>query len=73
VVHRAVDPKPGGAVPNQSDPPAGEYPDRLDADLLKIAAVCVLATVMAILDTTVVSVAQRTFIREFGTTQAVVA
>ena len=73
MVHRAVDPKPGGAVPNQSDPPAGEYPDRLDADLLKIAAVCVLAAVMAILDTTVVSVAQRTFIREFGTTQAVVA
>ena len=32
-----------------------------------------LATVMAILDITVVSVAQRTFIAEFGSTQAVVA
>jgi DHA2 family multidrug resistance protein len=38
-----------------------------------MAGVCVLAAMMAILDTTVVSVAQRTFIREFDTTQAVVA
>jgi EmrB/QacA subfamily drug resistance transporter len=55
--------------------PAGEgdYPDKLDAALLRIAGVCVLAAVMAILDTTVVSVAQRTFIREFSSTQAVVA
>ncbi len=50
-----------------------EYPDELDSGLLKIAGVCVLAAVMAILDTTVVSVAQRTFIAEFATTQAVVA
>ena len=50
-----------------------EYPDKLDAGLLRIAGVCVLAAVMAILDTTVVSVAQRTFIREFDSTQAVVA
>ncbi len=48
-------------------------PENLDADLLRIAGVCVLAAVMAILDTTVVSVAQRTFITEFETTQAVVA
>ncbi len=34
---------------------------------------CLLATVMAILDVTIVSVAQRTFIDQFGTTQAVVA
>jgi EmrB/QacA subfamily drug resistance transporter len=54
---------------------AGEhaYPDRLDARLLRISGVCILATVMAILDITVVSVAQRTFIAEFGSTQAVVA
>lgn len=50
-----------------------EYPDNLDAGLLKIAGVCVLAAVMAILDTTVVSVAQRTFITQFESTQAVVA
>jgi DHA2 family multidrug resistance protein len=56
-----------------ADPHAREYPDHLDAGLLKIAGVCVLAAVMAILDTTVVSVAQRTFITEFATTQAVVA
>ncbi|MBV8927646.1 MAG: DHA2 family efflux MFS transporter permease subunit [Mycobacteriaceae bacterium] len=58
---------------DQPDPQAREYPDHLDARLLRIAGVCVLAAVMAILDTTVVSVAQRTFIREFESTQAVVA
>jgi EmrB/QacA subfamily drug resistance transporter len=54
---------------------AGEhdYPDKLDAGLLRISGVCILATVMAILDVTVVSVAQRTFITQFGSTQAVVA
>ncbi len=54
---------------------AGEhvYPDRLDAGLLRISGVCLLATVMAILDVTIVSVAQRTFIDQFGSTQAVVA
>ncbi len=49
------------------------YPDKLDAPLLRISGVCILATVMAILDVTVVSVAQRTFITQFGSTQAVVA
>ncbi len=49
------------------------YPDQLDARLLRIAGVCVLASVMSILDATVVSVAQRTFITQFGSTQAVVA
>ncbi|MCV7071672.1 DHA2 family efflux MFS transporter permease subunit [Mycolicibacterium rufum] len=47
--------------------------DRLDARLLRIAGVCVLAAIMTILDTTVVNVAQRTFIAEFGSSQAVVA
>ncbi|MDI3313635.1 MAG: DHA2 family efflux MFS transporter permease subunit [Mycobacterium sp.] len=47
--------------------------DKLDARLLRIAGVCVLAMMMAILDTTVVAVAQRTFIAEFGSTHAVVA
>ena len=49
------------------------YPDRLDAHLLRISGVCILATVMLIIDVTVVSVAQRTFIAEFGSSQAVVA
>ena len=49
------------------------YPDKLDAGLLRISGVCLLATVMAILDVTIVSVAQRTFIDQFGSTQAVVA
>lgn len=52
---------------------AREYPDKLDAALLRIAGVCILATVMSILDLTVVSVAQRTFIAQFASTQAVVA
>ncbi len=50
-----------------------DYPDKLDAGLLRISGVCILATVMAILDVTVVSVAQRTFIAQFASTQAVVA
>jgi EmrB/QacA subfamily drug resistance transporter len=49
------------------------YPDKLDAGLLRISGVCILATVMAILDVTVVIVAQRTFIDEFDSSQAVVA
>jgi MFS transporter, DHA2 family, multidrug resistance protein len=48
-------------------------PDQLDARLLRIAGVCVLAVMMAILDTTVVAVAQRTFVAVFDSTQAVVA
>lgn len=50
-----------------------EYPDKLDGPLLRISGVCILATVMAILDVTVVSVAQRTFIDQFASSQAVVA
>jgi MFS transporter, DHA2 family, multidrug resistance protein len=68
-----IEPPPPPPAPRQPVPADGEYPDSLDLGLLKIAGVCVLAAVMAILDTTVVSVAQRTFIREFGSTQAVVA
>ncbi|MGH3632863.1 MAG: MFS transporter, partial [Mycobacterium sp.] len=54
-------------------PPAADYSDKLDGRLLRIAGVCVLAVVMAIMDGTVVGVAQRTFIAEFESTQAVVA
>lgn len=52
---------------------AHDFPDKLDAGLLRIAGVCGLACIMAILDNTVVAVAQRTFIDEFGSTQAVVS
>ena len=69
MVHRADNPKPRAPLPHAE----GDYPDNLDARLLRIAGVCVLASVMAILDSTVVSVAQRTFITQFETTQAVVA
>ncbi|MBS2079304.1 MFS transporter, partial [Mycobacterium tuberculosis] len=37
------------------------------------AGVCGLACIMAVLDSTVVAVAQRTFIDQFGSTQAVVS
>jgi EmrB/QacA subfamily drug resistance transporter len=56
----------------QSGVGAQACPDKLDARLLRISGVCILATVMAILDVTVVSVAQRTFIDQFDSTQAVV-
>ncbi|WP_260742211.1 DHA2 family efflux MFS transporter permease subunit [Mycobacterium sp. SMC-2] len=58
-------PQPGGGE--------RDYPDKLDAGLLRISGVCILATVMAIIDVTVVSVAQRTFIDQFASSQAVVA
>jgi EmrB/QacA subfamily drug resistance transporter len=57
-------------------PAAGHDPDRpdtLDADLMRISGVCILASLMAVLDCAVVSVAQHTFIVEFGSTPAIVA
>ncbi|OBG30191.1 DHA2 family efflux MFS transporter permease subunit [Mycobacterium sp. 852002-51057_SCH5723018] len=56
-----------------AQPGARVYPDRLDAALLRISGVCILATVMAIVDVTVVAVAQRTFIDQFGSSQVVVS
>ncbi|OOK76490.1 H+ antiporter-2 family protein [Mycobacterium kansasii] len=47
--------------------------DKLDARLWWIAGVCVLGSFMNLLDTTVVTVAQRTFVTTFGSTQAVVS
>ena len=77
MVSRAGNPVNGVAVSTATTKPATgnlpDYPDRLDAGLLRIAGVCIFASVMAILDGTVVSVAQRTFIGEFGSTQAIVA
>jgi len=46
--------------------PATEYPDHIDAAVLKIAGVVVLGVVMSILDITVVNVALPTFQAEFG-------
>jgi EmrB/QacA subfamily drug resistance transporter len=60
------------ATTGQSAVAGREYPDKLDGALLRIAGVCGLAMVMAVLDSTVVAVAQRTFIADFGSTQAVV-
>lgn len=57
----------------QHSPGEHLYPDRLDARTLRVASVCVLASVMTALDATIVSVAQRTFITAFDSTQAVVA
>jgi EmrB/QacA subfamily drug resistance transporter len=45
----------------QSAPAAPEYPDNIDAAVLKVAGVVVLGAVMAILDITVVNVALPTF------------
>jgi DHA2 family multidrug resistance protein len=47
--------------------------DKLDARLLRVAGVCAVAVLMAILDSSVVGVAQRTFVARFESTQAVVA
>ncbi len=47
---------------------APEYPDKIDAAVLKIAGVVVLGAIMSILDITVVNVALPTFQTVFGTT-----
>ncbi len=60
-------------MPGHADVDERTYPDRLDAGLIRIAGVCVLAVMMAVLDTTIVAVAQRTFVLEFASSQAVVA
>ncbi|WP_421844045.1 DHA2 family efflux MFS transporter permease subunit [Mycobacterium sp.] len=75
-MHEARTNTAGAALPTtrgQSIPGTESYPDKLDVGLLRIAGVCALASVMAALDATVVSVAQRTFVAEFGSTQAIVA
>ena len=76
VMEKARSAAAGTPLPTAPAPALGagepDYPDKLDAGLLRISGVCILATVMAILDVTVVSVAQRTFIDQFASTQAVV-
>jgi DHA2 family multidrug resistance protein len=58
---------------SQSPEPGRDHPDRLDARLLSIAGVCVVGAMPSLLDTTVLAVAQRTFISQFHSTQAIVA
>ena len=60
-------------VSRTADADAATGRDHLDARLLKIAGVCVLGAIMTILDTTVVNVAQRTFVLQFDSTEAIVA
>jgi EmrB/QacA subfamily drug resistance transporter len=48
-------------------------PVKLDAAMFWVAGVCALASLMATLDTTVVAVAQRALIAQFGSSHAVVA
>jgi MFS family permease len=45
---------------------APEYPEKIDADVLKVAGVVVIGLIMSILDITVVNVALPTFQQEFG-------
>lgn len=52
---------------------ASSYSDKIDARLWRIAGVCVLGSTMTLVDTSVVTVAQRTFVAAFDSTQAVVA
>ena len=47
------------SIPTQSAPPS--YPEKIDAEVLKIAGVVVLGAIMSILDITVVNVALPTF------------
>lgn len=56
-----------------SDAKTGDHPARLDSRLVLITLSCTLLLMMVALDTTVVNVAQRTFIDRFSSTQAVVA
>ncbi|MFF0267606.1 DHA2 family efflux MFS transporter permease subunit [Kribbella sp. NPDC004536] len=53
-----------------TQPDSPEYPDNIDAAVLKIAGVVVLGAIMSILDITVVNVALPTFQDEFGTPQS---
>ncbi len=53
--------------------PRSEESVELDSRLLKITVLYMLAPTMAALDTTIVYVAQRTFVDEFSSTQATVA
>jgi MFS transporter, DHA2 family, multidrug resistance protein len=61
---------PSAAPAQQSD---RDFPDKLDAGVLRITGVCALPRMMWVLDLTMVAVAQRTFTEKFESTQIVVA
>jgi DHA2 family multidrug resistance protein len=61
---------PSAAPAQQSD---RDFPDRLDARVLRITGVCALTRMMYVLNLTMVGVAQRTFIEKFESNQTVVA
>ncbi|BBX41601.1 multidrug resistance protein B [Mycobacterium simiae] len=67
---RVATPQPSPQVQAASDQ---DYPDKLDAKMLRIVFVCGLACIMAVLDSTVVAVAQGTFVTQFNSDQAVVS
>lgn len=76
MLSNAMDKAPSANAATQTARPgtsaADDYPDKLDAATLRTAGVCILASVMTSVDMTVVSVAQRTFINEFESTQSIV-
>ncbi|RFZ62468.1 Multidrug export protein EmrB [Mycobacterium marinum] len=61
------------ATTTQLGPTRDNYPDRLDWPTIRIAGVCLIAAIMANLDISIVTVAQRTFTVAFHSTQATVA
>jgi MFS transporter, DHA2 family, multidrug resistance protein len=61
---------PSAAPAQQSD---RDFPDKLDARVLRITGVCALTRMMYVLNLTMVGVAQRTFIEKFESNQTVVA
>jgi EmrB/QacA subfamily drug resistance transporter len=61
---------PAAAPAQQSD---RDFPDKLDAGVLRITGVCALTRMMYVLNLTMVGVAQRTFIEKFESNQTVVA
>ena len=62
-----------GKAMNPIANPRSEESVKLDSRLLKITVLYMLAPMMAALDVTAVNVAQRTFVHEFSSTQAIVA
>jgi MFS transporter, DHA2 family, multidrug resistance protein len=80
VVEPTIDPQSPKSPTDDGGPPAApalqsdrDFPDKLDAGVLRITGVCALARMMGVLDLTMVAVAQRTFIVKFESNQTVVA
>jgi MFS transporter, DHA2 family, multidrug resistance protein len=80
VLEPTIDPQSPKSPTNDAGPPAApaqqsdpDFPDKLDAGVLRITGVCALARMMGPLDLTLVAMAQRTFIVKFESNQTVVA